>query len=107
MQAKFSRTLRRYGFCEADPWTAAEADAADLLLRGLRAKGQMQRASLAATGKPSDEDAWIWPATGPAFDALLAEQVGEVAEYSQHSREFLVEVAKRLRGELYMPAVRE
>ena len=35
-EAKASRTLRRYGFCEADVWTEEEADVAQELLRGLR-----------------------------------------------------------------------
>ena len=30
LQARFSRTLRKYGFCEADPWTRKEAVGAEV-----------------------------------------------------------------------------
>ena len=38
--AKFSRALRRYGFCEEDRWSEAERDVADALLAELKARGR-------------------------------------------------------------------
>ena len=103
--AKFSRTIRKYGFCEADAWTRPDAERADRLLKGLRAKGPLQRMTLAATGRPSDEDAFIWPAGDPDFDKLFGEQVVELAAGDDAEKCALVSVAERMRGELHMPAV--
>ena len=105
--AKFSRTIRKYGFCEADVWTRPDAERGDRLLKGLRAKGQRQRITLSATGCPTDEDAWVWPGGEPAFDKLLAEQVEDISAGNDAEHRALVMVAERLRGELHMPAVRE
>ena len=107
LQARFSRTLRKYGFCEADPWTREEAAAAEELLKGLRAKGQLQRAAISHSGKPCDEDAHIWPDGEPSFDALLGKEVKELGREDASRVTFLAGVAQRLRGELHMPAVRE
>lgn len=107
LQARFSRTLRKYGFCRADPWTREEAAAAEELLKGLRAKGQMQRSAISQTGKPCDEDAHIWPHGEPPFDKMLAAEVQELAGGDASRKAFLLGVADRLRGELHMPAVRE
>ena len=79
LQAKFSRTLRKYGFCEADPWTREEAAGAAQLLKGLEAKGALQRSAMQGAGMPSDENAYLWPREEPAFDALLAAEVEELA----------------------------
>ena len=40
LEAKFSRTLRHYGFCEEDPWSPAERDVAKDLLAALSRRGQ-------------------------------------------------------------------
>ena len=40
--AKFSRTLRRYCFCEADRWSDTERQVADALLAVLTARGQTE-----------------------------------------------------------------
>ena len=107
LQARFSRTLRKYGFCEADPWTREEAAAAEELLMGLRAKGQLQRSAISNSGKPCDEDVHIWPDGEPSFDALLGTEVKELGREDASRVTFLAGVAQRLRGELHMPAVRE
>ena len=44
LQAEFSRTLRKYGFCEADPWTKEEAAGVPQLLKALVAKGSYREA---------------------------------------------------------------
>ena len=102
---KFSRTLRRWRFCEGDLWTQEEATAAEALLVSLRVRGQLQRASQSASGRPTDEDAYIWDAD-PDFDGLLGEVAREVAQGDDAVLEFHEAVAQRLRGELHMPAVR-
>ena len=63
--------------------------------------------SISATGRPSDEDAWVWPNGEPAFDNLFAEQAEEISMGDQLEKLALITVAERLRGELHMPAVRE
>ena len=42
-QARASRTLRRYGYCEADLWSAEERAAAEELLAGLKVVAREQR----------------------------------------------------------------
>ena len=63
--------------------------------------------TISATGRPTDEDAWIWLGGDPAFDTLFAEQVEDASEGNDSERKALFLVAERLRGELHMPAVRE
>ena len=99
--------MRKYGFCEADPWTREDAAGADALLKGLQAMGQMQRSATSSCGKPCDEDAHIWPDGEPSFDELLASEVRELGGGDAARVTFLACVAKKLRGELHMPAVRE
>jgi hypothetical protein len=55
LQARFSRTLRKYGFCEGNLWNEQEAAAADQLLDALKLVGKAQRRSLADSGRPLDE----------------------------------------------------
>ena len=107
LQAHFSRTLRKYGFCEADLWTREEAAGAEGLLKGLRVRGQLQRSAISSCGRPCDEDAHIWPDGEPSFDELLAAEVRELGGDDASRVTFLTGLAQRLRGELHMPAVRE
>jgi hypothetical protein len=68
MEAKASRTLRRYGFCALDRWTAEEAALAEELLKHVRAEGDLQRS---AAGMGGDEDAWIWGDSRPPIEEAL------------------------------------
>ena len=105
--AKFSRTLRRWGFCAADPWTREDADAASELLGVLRSRGQLQRARRAEfTGLPSDEDAFIWKEHELDFDGFFASAVQDAARGDASRQLRLEAVSARLRSELHMPAVR-
>ena len=102
----FSKTLRKYGFCEADSWEESETRAAAALLHGLRVVGSMRRGSMG--GKVlSDEDAHLWPDGEPDFDEVLRRVVVEQAGGDVEREGFLMSVAQRLRGDLHMPAVRE
>ena len=107
--AKFSRTLRRYGFCEEDPWSDAEREVADELLAVLRARGQMElQAARLERGKANPtEDTWPWAAAGPDVTAEVAAAAGRVRETSTVDEAELLSVAERLQGRLHLPAVRE
>ena len=63
--------------------------------------------TISATGRPTDEDAWIWVGGELAFDTLFAEQVEDASAGKDSERKALFLVAERLRGELHMQAVRE
>ena len=78
-EAKFSHTLRRWGFCRADIWSPEEAGAAADLLRVLAVRGKMQRAAVSRSGRPADIDAFIWDEAELDFDGLLADAVHEEA----------------------------
>ena len=115
MTARASHTLRKYGFCEANPWTSAESDVATEMLRGLKAVASLQRVRLQNTGRPTDEDAWLWPGGEPGefswFERMLHEQTVRIG--GNHSQKLAMcrQVAFRLLhdgdGEYHMPAVRE
>ena len=106
---KFSRTLRRYGFCEADPWSDAERSVADELLAALRARGgtEMQAARLERGKANPSEDTWPWAAAGPDVVAEVAAAVALVREASVFDEALLIAVAERLQSPLHLPAVRE
>ena len=70
--ARASRTLRKYGFCEADIWTPAEREDAERLLHGLNLLCVQQRETLRASGRPLDRDAWLWPGGAPDYAKELA-----------------------------------
>mgnify|MGYP005697901649 FL=1 len=55
-EAKASRTLRKYGFCEADIWTREEAAVALELLRGLTIAAEEQKQRLPGQGQRLDSD---------------------------------------------------
>ena len=58
LEAKASRTLRRYGFCAEDRWSRAEARAAEDLLGKLWERGELRRAELRMASR--DADACLW-----------------------------------------------
>ena len=106
--ARFSRTLRKYGFCERDRWTAQEAHVSDALMRVLQARGRSElEASRLERGKVlQSDDAWPWPPAGPDVVgdmSLAAERVSE----GPFGAALVRGVAGRLQGSLRMPAVRE
>ena len=57
LKAKASATLRRYGFCAADPWEREEAAVAERLLGHMRVAAAQARRSAGLVG---DDDAWPW-----------------------------------------------
>ena len=65
--ARFSRTLRQYGFCGEDLWMVAERDVAERLLVVLKVRGRRGlRAARFECGKVhTTEGTWPWPPAGP------------------------------------------
>ena len=86
--ARFSRTLRRYGCCEREPWSAGEAAVAETLLQVLRARGarELEAARLERGKVKVSDDTWPWPAAGPDI-------AGELAQESQCDGKFLDDVS--------------
>ena len=81
---KFSRTLRRYGFCEEDRWSDTEREVADALLAVLAARGQteLQAARLERGKANANEDTRPWAAAGPDVATEVATAVARVRETS-------------------------
>ena len=120
LAARFSRTIRKYGFCTADgeQWSAAERRAASELLLILRVQGNLQAASravalgLAALG----DDAWVWAVDGPDINQEMRKAVDSAtrAQTPELTAELLEAVGLRLlsgsgpdRKHLHLPAVQE
>ena len=106
-QARFSRTLRRHGFCEADRWTSEEAEAAAAMLQRVEVRRRLQEQRLRGSGRRVHADAWLWPGEEPNLEAVLAEEAkalceGDLEAVAMHER-----VAGRLLGPLHEAAVRE
>ena len=106
--ARFSRTLRQYGFCEEDLWTVAERDVAERLLVVLKARGrrELQAARFERGKVNATEDTWPWPPAGPDVAGEVAAAVAQLRVGGVHGA-LLVTVAGRLQSEMHMPAVRE
>ena len=94
--ARASRTLRRYGYCRGDAWTAEESGAAEKLLRGLAEVGSERRRSLAGARRAVDDDTWVWGDAEPDYAGELARQVERVAGGGAEGRLLLERVAQRL-----------
>ena len=58
-EARSSRTLRRYGFCEADWWSKEESSMAEELLVGLKTVADEQRQRLRNSGMAVDADTFL------------------------------------------------
>ena len=103
--AQASTTLRRYGFCEADPWTREDAEVAARLLQGLQAVGDDRRRR---QGKQGDDDAWLWEEETPCLATLMLEQVARVVSgMSAAEGERVQKVGERLLGPLHVVRVKE
>ena len=111
LQAKFSRTLRKYGFCSGQEWTREEAAAAEELLRKLEVVGRQRRERWRAEGRLARKQGWmgadvcLW--SGEEWRRELPRAVLELAGGDAARLGFLDSVAERLREPLHEPAVRE
>ena len=93
-QVRSSRTLRRYGYCEGDLWTAEEARVAESLLRGLRTTAQEQRSRMRLCS--ADGDAWLWGDGEPDYVSELGEVVKQLAGSDELVIALYTKVAERL-----------
>ena len=105
LRAQASTTLRKYGFCEADPWGREDAEIAQRLLEGLQAVGDQRRKFL---GHAGDDDAWLWDKEAPCLATLMKEEVarlvlGESAEMTERVQT----VGERLLGPYHVARVQE
>ena len=108
--ARFSRTLRKYRFCEADVWTREEACVAEVLLAELRRQADRELgAARFERGKCiTTEDSWPWPSrAGPDVVAEMRVALDAAAQERRFDGALLESVAERLMGDLHMPTVRE
>ena len=109
-EAAASRTLRKYGFCEADVWLPIERKAALDLLEALGHVRNEQRERLrdrcvhGGVGRNEQDEkrqgqdayAYLWPDGEPDFESLLAGAVAELAARKEERRPVLQSVAERL-----------
>ena len=95
-EARASRTLRRYGYCEADLWTAEEIAVAEELIKGLRTTASEQRERLRSSRRTIDLDTWLWGQAGPDFVAELGREVVRFAGAAAERKAFCERVAARL-----------
>ena len=95
-EAKASKTLRKYGFCEADSWTREEAAVASELLRGLTVIAREQKQRLPGQGQGLDADHYLWGAQEPDYVGELAREVGRVVGDGRYGQELCEHVAARL-----------
>ena len=73
LEARASSTLRKYGYCEADLWTAEERCAAGRLLGRLETVRAAQAERLRGLNRVVDDDTWLWGEDGaPCVSALGA-----------------------------------
>ena len=91
-----SKTLRRYGYCEADLWTEEERALADELLKGLKVERDQQRERLRNQGLSVDLDAWLWGDAAPEYENLLTAEVVRLAAGDVDRKRLLAKVAERL-----------
>ena len=73
LQARASRTIRKYGFCEVpgQQWSRQDADRAAALLKKLEVEREKQRTRLLRTGRRTDDDAFLWDGE-PDYAAFLS-----------------------------------
>ena len=112
LEAKFSRTLRKYGYCRADPWERSDAELAEKLLEGLKKVRGVRRGSAGHLGTnfqllASDPDANLWHGEEPPLEALLLESARDLAHDDVALLSRAQAVLGRLLGPLHRPAVLE
>ena len=95
-RARASRTLRKYGYCEADVWTEEEARIAGHLLDGLRSVAGQQEKRLKQVGYFPDADTWLWGDAKVDFVGELSRQVRELADGDEVMQKAYESVAERL-----------
>ena len=95
-EARASRTLRRYGFCEADKWTEREAADARDLLDVLAAVAGRRRKDMERAGRRVDQDTWLWGDVEPDYEGELVKAVERLGAGDAMRKAVLEKVAERL-----------
>ena len=122
LQARASKTIRKYGFFREDEWSPEDASRAELMLKRLRDEREMQRPRAKQAGRRAylnprrrrgperpDDDAYLWEGV-PDYAAFLDNAAKEVGAWSADP---VAEVAAcrvvkdRLLTDLHLPAVQE
>ena len=96
MEACASRTLRKYGYCDADVWSKEEREVAAALLSGLGTTAAEKRERLKNQGRVVDFFTWLWEDREPDLDGELAREVVRLAAGDQARQQELEWVAQRL-----------
>jgi hypothetical protein len=117
MRARFSETLRKYGFCAADTWTSIEAASADQLLVELSEVATSRRLNMGLSNDASDMDVYLWSEAEPDFKSELLRAAGTIAGTNTAQLNSYKLVVDKLmhetilpndhRVQLHMPALRE
>jgi hypothetical protein len=95
-EARASRTLRRYGYCDADLWSADERAGAEELIRGLKTVASEQRDRMRSSGLRVDCDSWLWGDQEVDYEGELAREVARLAGGDEVRKWALEKVADRL-----------
>jgi hypothetical protein len=104
LEAKASRTLRKYGFCRGHEWSREDTALAEKLLQGLEKKSAERRRDMQLGDHP---DEWCWQNEDVPVEALLLKQVRDHSCEDAELRERMESVAQRLLGPVHRPAVLE
>ena len=104
LEAKASRTLRKYGYCEADAWTREEASVAESLLNLVAQDTRMRRMRL---GKEGDPNAWCWDTEELPLEEELLRHAQELVRQEGLNGDEAERVAARLLGPWHRCAVLE
>jgi len=95
-EARASRTLRKYGYCEADLWTGEESRMAAQLIDGLVVAREEQKLRLTKVGHLVDSDRWLWGDSSPDVVGEMGKQVMNHASGDEVRRRAYERVADRL-----------
>jgi len=104
LRAKFSNTIRKYGFYEKDEWTPEDSALAERLLADVARETWRQRRATGTQGQP---DAWVWQDHAEApLEELLGRAVARVKHEGVDESEAF-RIAARLCGPRHEPALLE
>ena len=104
LEAKASHTLRRYGYCSADPWSREEAAIADLLLDSVVQDTRLRRMRMGLDG---DDNAWCWESDHVPLEAEMLRHANLVCEAHNLNTDLVHGITARLLGPWHRPAVLE
>ena len=104
LRAMASRTIRKYGFYERDPWTREDAVLAERLLAEVARETEKERRATGTLGQP---DAWVWQDHAEAPVVELLERAVERLVHAGVVRDEAVRICERLCTRWHEPALLE